>query len=160
MMNAVMRATMTRIGFTAAGAIAIVDDQGLDTLAEIQLLTDDEIESLCRVVRRPGGMVPGVGAGAAAVQNPGVQVNQHAEGHLKLMAFYLRHQARVSRVATPPDITLDSIRTVRELREFESRPTRFRLIPAYRPSMPRIGQRRWKRLRNTFALISESARFG
>ena len=149
-MNAVMRATMTRIGFTAAGAIAIVDDQGLDTLAEIQLLTDDEIESLCRVVRRPGGMVPGVGAGAAAVQNQGVQGNQRAEGDLKLMAFYLRHQARVSRVATPPDISLDSIRTVRE---------RFRLIPAYRPSTPRIGRRRWKRLRNSFDLISESARF-
>jgi hypothetical protein len=39
---------------------------------------------------------------------------------MKLMAFYLRHQYCVSRVATPADITLDTIHTVRELREFES----------------------------------------
>ncbi len=75
-------------------------------------MTDEEIESLCKVLRRPGGMVPGA-AGAAQVQNPGVQVNQRAEGHLKLMAFYLRHQARVSRVVHAPDITLETIRTVR-----------------------------------------------
>ena len=65
-------------------------------------------------------MVPGAGPGAAPVQNHGVQVNQCAERHMKLMAFYLRHHYRVSRVATLADITLDSIRTVRELREFES----------------------------------------
>ncbi|KAI2496192.1 hypothetical protein MHU86_18331 [Fragilaria crotonensis] len=120
MQNAVMRATMTRIGFTEAAAQAIVEDQGIDSLDEIKLLTDEEIESLCRVLRKPGGMIPGVGAGAAQVQNPGVQVNQRAEGHLKLLAFYLRHQARVSREVNAPDITLESIRSVRELREFES----------------------------------------
>jgi hypothetical protein len=32
-----------------------------------------------------------------------------------LLAFYLRHQARVSRNVTAPDITLDAIRSVREL---------------------------------------------
>ena len=120
MMNAAMRATMTRIGFTVAGAQAIVDEQDISSLAEVQLLTDDEVESLCKVLRRPGGMVPGAGPGAPQVQNPGVQVNQRAEGHMKLMAFYLRHQYRVSRSVTPADITLDSIRTVRELRDFES----------------------------------------
>jgi hypothetical protein len=120
MMNAAMRATMTRIGFTAADAQAIVDEQDISSLAEVQLMTDDEMESLCKVLRRPGGMVPGAVPGAAQVQNPGVQVNQRAEGHMKLMAFYLRHQARVSRVVTPADITLNSIRTVRELCEFES----------------------------------------
>jgi hypothetical protein len=56
---------------------------------------------------------------AAPVQNPGVPVNQHAENHLKLLAFYLCHQARVSRAVQVPDITLDAIRSVRELREFE-----------------------------------------
>ncbi|KAI2513671.1 hypothetical protein MHU86_811 [Fragilaria crotonensis] len=119
MQNAVMRATMTRIGFTEAAAQALVEEQGIDSLDEVRLMTDEEIESLCKVLRRPGGMVPGA-AGAAQVQNPGVQVNQRAEGHLKLMAFYLRHQARVSRVVHAPDITLETIRTVRELREFES----------------------------------------
>jgi hypothetical protein len=121
MMNAAMRATMTRIGFTGAGAQAIVNEQDILNLAEVQLLTDDEVESLCKVLRRPGGMVPGAGLGAAQVQNLGVQVNQCAQGHMKLMAFYLRHQYRVSCTVTPADITfLDFIRTVRELRDFES----------------------------------------
>ena len=119
-MNAAMRATMTRIGFSAAGAQAIVDEQDISSLAEVQLMTDDEIESLCKVLQRPGGMVPGAVPGAAQVQNPGVQVNQRAEGHMKLMVFYLHHQARVSRVVTPADITLNSIRTIRELCDFES----------------------------------------
>ncbi len=118
-----MRATMTRIGFTDAAAQALVKEQGIDTLEEIRLLTDSEIKSLCKVIRRPGGTIPppaGAGRFAANVPNPGVPVNQRAEGHLKLLAFYLRHQARVSRVVHVPDITLESIRIVRELREFES----------------------------------------
>ena len=118
-MNAVMRTTMTRIGFTEAAAQAIVDEQNIDSLDEIKQLTDDEIESLCKVLRRPGGMLPAVGD-AAPVQNPSITVNQRAKNHLKLTSFYIRHQYRVSRVVTPPDITLASIRGIRDLREFES----------------------------------------
>ncbi len=124
MNNAVMRAAMVRIGFTEMAAQALVDEQGMDTLEEIKLLTDDEIESLCKVIRRPGGMIPappgGAAGGAAKIPNPGVPVNQRAEGHLKLLAFYLRHQARISRTVTVAQVTLEAIRTVRELREFES----------------------------------------
>ncbi|KAI2506534.1 hypothetical protein MHU86_7849 [Fragilaria crotonensis] len=119
MNNAVMRGVMTRIGFSEAAAQAIVEEQGIDALEEVKLLSDIEIESLCNVIRRPGGTIPGA-AGAAPVANPGVQVNQRAEGHLKLLSFYLRHQERVSRTVHAPDITLAVIRTVRELREFES----------------------------------------
>ena len=36
-----MRATMTRIGFTQAAAQAIVDEQDISSLGEVQLLTDD-----------------------------------------------------------------------------------------------------------------------
>ncbi|KAI2500398.1 hypothetical protein MHU86_14069 [Fragilaria crotonensis] len=119
MNNAVMRGVMTRIGFSEAAAQALVEEQGIDSLEEVKLLSDDEIQSLCKVIRRPGGTIPGA-AGAAPVNNPGVQVNQRAEGHLKLLSFYLRHQERVSRAVNAPDITLAVIRTIRELREFES----------------------------------------
>ena len=50
-----MRTMLQRIGLSAAASQVIVDEQGLDSLNEIRLLTDDEIESLCKVVRRPGG---------------------------------------------------------------------------------------------------------
>ena len=74
---------------------ATVDDQGIDTFEEVKLLSDNKIESLYNVLHRPGGMIAGAAADVPVIQNPGIQVNQSAEGHLKLMAFYLRHQTRV-----------------------------------------------------------------
>ena len=67
-----MRAAMVRIGFSEQAAQALVEDQGIATLEEIRLLSDDEIESLCKVIRRPGGTIPppnGAAAGSAQVQN-------------------------------------------------------------------------------------------
>jgi hypothetical protein len=118
MNNAVMRGVMTRIGFSEAAAQALVEEQGMSELEEIRPLSDDEVESLCKVIRRPGGTIPNP-AGGQPIPAPGVQVNQRAEGHLKLLACYLRHQERVSRPVNAPDITLATIRTVRELRGFE-----------------------------------------
>jgi hypothetical protein len=115
-----MRTMLQCIGFSAAASQVLVDEQGMDTLAEIQLLTDDEIENLCKVVRQPGGTIPGPNAGDAPVNNPGTPVNLRAENHLKLLAFLLRHQDRVSRDTNVANVTLDTIRTVRELRDFES----------------------------------------
>ena len=51
---AAIQAALSRIGFTAVAALSITDTQGYDTLNEISVLTDDEVENLCRVVRRPG----------------------------------------------------------------------------------------------------------
>lgn len=115
-----MRTMFNRIGFTVAASQVIVDEQGMDSLDEIRLLTDDEIENLCKVIRRPGGTIPGPNPGDPPVNNPGTPVNLCAENHLKLLAFYLRHQERVSRVVNVANITLETIRTLRELRDFES----------------------------------------
>jgi hypothetical protein len=43
-----MRTMLQRIGLSAAASQVIVDEQGLDSLNEIRLLTDDEIESFAR----------------------------------------------------------------------------------------------------------------
>ena len=51
-------AALTCLGFSAKAARFITYNQGLDTLDELKVLTNDEIESLCKVVRRPGGTVP------------------------------------------------------------------------------------------------------
>ena len=51
MQNAVMRTAMTRIGFSELASQAIVEDQGIDSLKEILLSSDDEIESLRKVIR-------------------------------------------------------------------------------------------------------------
>ena len=52
-----LRAALMRLGFSAKAAGFITDDQGMDTLYELKVLTNDEIESLCKVVWRPGGTV-------------------------------------------------------------------------------------------------------
>jgi len=44
-----------RMGFAQATINFMTIDQGMDSLAEFQILTDDEVESLCKVLRRPGG---------------------------------------------------------------------------------------------------------
>jgi hypothetical protein len=51
MQNAVMHAAMTRIGLSELASQAIVEDQGIDSLKEILLSSDDEIESLRKVIR-------------------------------------------------------------------------------------------------------------
>ena len=92
----------------------------MDVLKEIQLLTDDEIEILCEVIRQVGGVIPGPNPGNPPVNNPGTPTNLCAENHLKLLAFYLSHQKRISEVVNVANDTLDSIRTIRELRDYES----------------------------------------
>ena len=113
---AAIQTALVRIGFVDAASQAIVEDQGIDSLAEIRILSDEEIANLGKLLRRPGGTIPGVpakaGCAVPAVPNPGIQVNARAETNLKLLAFYLRHKVRTSRVVTPADVTLDNIRGV------------------------------------------------
>ena len=70
-----LHAALTRLGFSAKASIFITNDQGLDTLDEVKVITNDEIESLCNAVRRPGGTVPNPNAGdpgqPATLSNPG-----------------------------------------------------------------------------------------
>ena len=119
-----IRAALVRIGFVPAAAQAMVEEQGIDSLHEIKILTDDEITNLAKLLRRRGGTIPGApgaaGVVVAAVPNPGNQVNARAETNLKLLAFYLQHAARTSRTIVPADVTLANIRGIREMREFET----------------------------------------
>jgi hypothetical protein len=95
MERAAVRTALVRIGFLEAAALAIVEEQGIDSLEEIRLLSDDEISNLGKLLRRPGGTVPGAaGVAGPLIPNPGIQVNARAETNMKLLAFYLRHQVR------------------------------------------------------------------
>lgn len=115
---AAIRTALQRIGFTIPASQAITIDQGIDSLDEIRYLKDSEVENLCKVIRRPGGTINNP-AGEGNIPNPGESVSLRAENNLKLMAYYLRHRARVSRQTQPADITLENIRSVKELRESE-----------------------------------------
>ena len=71
-------AALMRLELLAKAAGFITDDQGLETLDEMKVLTNDEIESLCKLVRRPGGTVRNPNYGdpgkPATLSNPGEQV--------------------------------------------------------------------------------------
>ena len=68
-------AALTRSGISDKAAGFITNDQGLDTLDELKVLNNDEIESLCKVVWHPEGTVPSPNAGdigqPAMMSNPG-----------------------------------------------------------------------------------------
>ena len=117
---AALRQAYVRLGFTNLAAHAITDDQQIDTIAELSLLQDDDIETLCKVVRRPGGTIPNpVGDEPQLVPDPGVPISLRAETNLKLAAYWVRHQGRISREPSAVNITLENVRKLRELRDLE-----------------------------------------
>ena len=87
------------------------------------MLTNDEIESLCKVVRCPGGTVPNPNAGdpgqPATMSNPGEKVPLRAELNLKLACYYLRFKDRTSRVVGSPKINLVNVSELRNHRYLE-----------------------------------------
>ena len=118
-----LRTAITRMGFTDEAALAITTSQGIDSLSELELLTDGEIENLCKVVRRPGGQVAQA-AGAAAGQaqpNLGIAVSLKAENNLKLAAYFLRFRTRTSRTTVATDITAASVRALRDHKQYEEK---------------------------------------
>ena len=118
---AALRQVFVRLGFSQDAARSIVEDQGIDSLDEINFLCDKQIKLLCYVVRRPGGTVANPNAEAGGtVNNPGVQVSVRAENNMKLAAYYIRHRRhRISRSVEPPDVTLENCRTMINLRDYE-----------------------------------------
>ena len=68
-----------------------------------------EIDSLCKVVRRPGGTIAGAVVGQV-VANPGIPVSLRAENSLKLAEYWLRQQEKVTRDVTPADVVMDAVR--------------------------------------------------
>lgn len=131
-LHAEMEALFIRLGFTAAAAHALVADQGVDDLYEIESLDDTRSARLCHTLRKP--------------EAGGHSVSTKAESNLGLAAYWLRHMVRVSKPRTPPDLTLVEIRSIVLLRETEL---------AYKtskdvPTVPKIDTANWPK---TFEMI-------
>ena len=116
-------AALTRLGFSAKAAGFITDDQGLDTFDELKVLPNDEIESLCKVVRRPGGTVPNPNARypgqPSTLLNPGEQFPLRAELNLKIACYYLRFKDQTSCVVGSSEINLVNVCELRNHRDWE-----------------------------------------
>jgi hypothetical protein len=102
------------LGLEAATEVVNVNGQNLSLLEDFLQLEDKDVETLCRVIRRPGG------ANAAGNQNQGIQVSAMAEANLKRMTYQMRHSTRVSRPFVWADISLVSVRALSAQAEMEA----------------------------------------
>ena len=114
-----LRSALERLGFSgdARTNITEADHQGISSLNIIKRMTDDDVETLMRTVRKPGGTI--AQADGTRIANPGIAVSAFAEKNFKLMVYFLRHKERTSRTLQAADITLDNVNAIRELREVE-----------------------------------------
>ena len=76
-----------RKSFTSSIVRFLTDVQGFNTLNKFKVLTDDEVDHLGLVLRKPGGMIQRQGQ---EVTHPGFSVSYVAIKQLKLMNYYLR----------------------------------------------------------------------
>jgi hypothetical protein len=52
-----MRTMFSRLGLSEQAAHFMVHDQSIDSLAILTRITDDQIDKLCSICRKPGGMI-------------------------------------------------------------------------------------------------------
>jgi hypothetical protein len=128
-----LRSALVRIGFSAKAATQITTVQMVNSLTEVKLLRDDDVQALCKVIRRQAGLVPNPNANVAGqlplMPNPGLVVPFPAELNLQLAAFYLRHQDKLSRPFTALNVTLVTVRTMRAVRDHEDAHTQPTKLP-------------------------------
>jgi hypothetical protein len=119
-----VRGVLVLMGFTVDGANAMTDD-GLSSWEELSLQTDDDIESVCKSIRKPGG------------GEDGTTVTHTAESNVKLLCYYLRHQKRRSLAPVHTNMMLVNIRRLRSLRDQEK--------DHKEPKAPEINDKDWPR---------------
>ena len=79
------------LGFSISATLVLRVDQGMENLDELELLSDIEVEALCKLVRRPGGHI--VNPNAAGAGQPefipvqGSTISIHSVSNLKHACF-------------------------------------------------------------------------
>ncbi len=91
-----MGTALQQLGSMQEASQAITINQEIKSLGELWELTNMEVENLCKLVRKPGGMVANNANPPVMVPNQGHQVSLWAENMLKLTCFALRHQHWIS----------------------------------------------------------------
>ena len=105
-----MRQAFQRLGCTVAVATAIVEEQEINSVEELRFLMDADVETLCRNIKRPGGVAAAPAAGA----NLGHMIGQRAQKNINLAAYWLHHSEWISRACQPDVINVHSIRALRD----------------------------------------------
>jgi hypothetical protein len=123
-----MREMFERLGFTPGATSSLEgNDHSINNLEEVVFITDKDIDSLVKQLRRPGGVIDGptiVGGAAQGnpgplVSNTGHSVSIRNDTNLKLEVLYLRHQGRISRIMAPASVALTVVCSLRSTTEYE-----------------------------------------
>ena len=89
------------------------------SLAEFELLSDTETESLCKVICCPRGTLGNPTEGKPPVPNHGHAVSLQAENNLKLMCYLLHFKTCTSHTLSAGDITFEAICGMKSHKEWE-----------------------------------------
>ena len=123
MAAATMRTMFRRLGFIDPGLTMLTVDQGIDDIAELEDLNDNEVKSLLKLLRSPGGNIRNPSARnpgqPAHITAPGISVSLKASTNLTLAVYYCRHLKRTSRTVRVVDVTIDKIKSLKPLRAEE-----------------------------------------
>ena len=77
-----------RLGFSPNAAKLLIREQGLDSPDRLRVLTDENVDDICNVMRKPGSK------NVDGTPNRGQQVSVIAQENLKLAVFLFHHRWR------------------------------------------------------------------
>ena len=95
-----------RLDITIAVTSLLSGTQDINGTQELIILTNVNVDSLCKLVRLPGGMVPNLAGHGAQFVTPYCGVSIQAITNLKLACYFIHHQTRNSWVCTPAIVIL------------------------------------------------------
>ena len=105
------------LGFSANTSGMLVDVQNIEDLSEISLLADEGVESLCKLIRRPGESILNPNANAtgqsAEIPAPGQAVIMCIVISVKLVAYFVCYCNRTHRIYVPGSVTLARVHELR-----------------------------------------------
>ena len=105
-----MISLLGRLWFTPLASDVLVNQQGINQLYELELLTDKEVNQLAKLLRNPGGNEENPDADAADQPPTGHIVPMLAVRNCKLAVFFVRHTKRTMRTILPGHVTITRIR--------------------------------------------------
>ena len=129
--QATFRTMMNCLGLSNDSANHIFVEQQIDSLDEIAFLDAAGISNLLKSVRRGGHQIPDPENPGQVINAPGFLVSNLAEDNFKILAHYLRHTERVSRLPAMPTTVRATFRGMVNQREEE----KYHTDPDTKPSV-------------------------
>ena len=119
-----MKRMFVRLGFSQEASNFFVQGQRLDSLASIRDLEEENVVSLCKLCRKPGGSIPNPDlpttrdalarfTGPKTISNPGIPVALREELNFGLCIFYLQYKLMTSRNVEYGEIDEASVNGIR-----------------------------------------------